>query len=316
MSGPQPTPSGAAGSKSWSPFAIPLIGVGMIVVAVVLVNALGASSTTMTDGTDVREPDPNLKELVPGVQYRDLKVGDGAECPPGATVKIHYTGWLTDGTVFDSSRDNAKPANFPLDNLIPGWQEGIPGMKKGGVRKLVIAPEMGYGDASQGKVPAKATLIFEVEMLAFAPPSEPKVKARPRRSPLPKDLTKLFDGTSPTADDPGLKAIGSGGLQYRDLKVGGGPEVMHGRSVLVDYVGWRRSDGKIFDSSFRRDKPFPANLGGGVIAGWMEGVPGMKVGGIRKLVIPPALAYGERGAGEDIPPGATLVFEIEALGTQ
>jgi peptidylprolyl isomerase len=322
MSGPSPAPSGAAGDKKpMSPYLIPVIGVGLVVAAVAAVVAFGGSSTTMTDGTDVREPDANLKDLSEGVKFRDLKAGVGDECQEGARVKVHYTGWLPDGTVFDSSRERGKPADFDLvdgpGGVITGWVEGMSGMKKGGVRKLVISPEKGYRGEKKGSIPPNSTLIFEVELISFSGGgAEPKVKARPRRSPIPADLSKLSDGTLPTADDADLKAIGTAGLKYRDLKVGDGPEVKPGAAAVMDYIGWRRSDGVVFDSSFKRSEAFPANLGGGLIEGWMQGVPGMKVGGIRKLVIPPELGYGARGAGSDIPPGATLVFEIEVLGTR
>ena len=83
-------------------------------------------------------------------------------------------------------------------------------------------------------------------------------------------------------------------------------------AVTVDYIGWR-TDGKMFDSSWKEGgKPFTTPLAR-VVQGWQQGIPGMKVGGIRKLVIPPDLAYGASGAGKDIPPNATLVFEVELL---
>ncbi len=284
---------------------------GVLVFAVVGPHFFGGPATAQPDP---KAKDGALKELTDGVKYRDLKVGAGESCPEGAKVKVHYTGWLADGTVFDSSR-NGQAAEFPLDGLIVGWQEGIPGMKVGGVRKLVIAPEKGYGERATGKIPANSTLTFEIELLGFSGGSE-KVKARPRRSPVPKELTKLFDGTLPTADDPKLKAVGKDGLLVRDLKVGDGPEVKAGAQVVVDYIGWLKTDGTVFDSSFKRPEPFPGDLAGGLIRGWMQGVPGMKVGGIRKLVIPPELAYGERGSPPVIPPNATLVFEVEVLGTR
>jgi len=103
------------------------------------------------------------------------------------------------------------------------------------------------------------------------------------------------------------------GLQITDLAEGQGPALNRGQTAVVHYTGWL-TDGKKFDSSRDRREPFSFKVGAGsVIGGWELGVVGMKVGGKRKLVIPPELGYGERGAGDDIPPRATLVFEIELL---
>ncbi|MCX7176900.1 MAG: FKBP-type peptidyl-prolyl cis-trans isomerase [Proteobacteria bacterium] len=103
------------------------------------------------------------------------------------------------------------------------------------------------------------------------------------------------------------------GLIIDDAVVGNGAEACAGQSVSVHYTGWL-ADGAKFDSSKDRNDPFEFDLGGGdVIAGWDEGVQGMKVGGTRKLTIPPQLGYGARGAGGVIPPNATLVFEIDLL---
>ncbi len=105
----------------------------------------------------------------------------------------------------------------------------------------------------------------------------------------------------------------SSGLQYEDVKVGSGTEAEAGMWVEVHYVG-TLTDGKKFDSSRDRSETFKFPLGAGrVIAGWDEGVAGRKIGGMRKLVIPPNLGYGARGAGGVIPPNATLVFEVELI---
>jgi FKBP-type peptidyl-prolyl cis-trans isomerase len=108
----------------------------------------------------------------------------------------------------------------------------------------------------------------------------------------------------------------SNGLHIEDLQVGTGAEATSGNRVDVHYTGWL-TNGKKFDSSVDRGKPFSFQLGAGqVIQGWDQGVAGMKVGGKRKLTIPPELGYGARGAGNVIPPGATLIFEVELLAVK
>jgi len=101
------------------------------------------------------------------LRFEDEVIGDGAEVQPGATVTIHYTGALAaDGSIFDSSV-GGEPATFPLDNLIPGWQEGIPGMKVGGKRRLFIPAAQGYGEAGSGaSIPPNSDLIFDIELFA------------------------------------------------------------------------------------------------------------------------------------------------------
>jgi FKBP-type peptidyl-prolyl cis-trans isomerase FkpA len=115
------------------------------------------------------------------------------------------------------------------------------------------------------------------------------------------------------------KVTTSSGLQYVDLTLGNGDVAKAGNQVSVHYTGWLQnpdgSKGRKFDSSKDRGQPFQFALGQGqVIKGWDEGVQGMKVGGVRELIIPPALGYGQGGAGGVIPPNATLIFEVELLG--
>jgi len=103
-----------------------------------------------------------------GLQYWDIVVGTGATAAPGNSVKVHYTGFLTNGAKFDSSRDRGEPFSFPLaaGQVIKGWDEGVAGMKVGGQRQLRIPPQLGYGAAGAGGViPPNATLIFDVELL-------------------------------------------------------------------------------------------------------------------------------------------------------
>ena len=102
------------------------------------------------------------------LKIEDTKMGTGAVAETGKNVTVHYTGWLTNGTKFDSSKDHGQPFSFPLGGgrVIKGWDQGVVGMKVGGVRKLTIPPNLGYGARGAGGViPPNATLVFEVELL-------------------------------------------------------------------------------------------------------------------------------------------------------
>ena len=107
-----------------------------------------------------------------GLKIEDIQVGTGASPQQGQTVVVHYTGWLTDGTKFDSSVDRAEPFKFRIGTgmVIKGWDEGVMGMKIGGKRKLTVPPQLGYGARGAGGViPPNASLVFEVELLDVKP---------------------------------------------------------------------------------------------------------------------------------------------------
>lgn len=106
-----------------------------------------------------------------GLQYEDVRVGTGATARSGQQVSVHYTGWLTDGRKFDSSKDRGDPFCFGLGRgqVIAGWDEGVAGMAIGGLRKLTIPPQLGYGEfGAGGVIPPNATLVFEVELLGVS----------------------------------------------------------------------------------------------------------------------------------------------------
>lgn len=222
-----------------------------------------------------------------GLEVWDVKEGKGEAVKTGAKIKIHYTGWLTDGTIFDSSVDRMEPLEAGLGNLIKGWQEGVPGLKVGGVRRLKIPAELAYGKKERGPIPANSTLVFEIELL------EAENKAM-----LPDLNAKEW------------KKLGDKGLEIWDVKEGEGEAVKAGGKVTVHYTGWL-TDGKQFDSSVGGQ---PVTFGlNQVIKGWTDGIPGMKPGGIRRLKIPSELGYGKAGAGSDIPPNSELVFEVQLI---
>jgi FKBP-type peptidyl-prolyl cis-trans isomerase len=143
------------------------------IVALALPAALAADEKTPA-APAAKEPamaaaaEEKVVQTASGLRYVDLAIGAGAEAKAGDRVAVHYTGWLDDGTKFDSSVDRGTPFGFPLGagRVIKGWDEGVAGMRVGGKRKLIIPAELGYGDRGAGGViPPKATLTFEVELL-------------------------------------------------------------------------------------------------------------------------------------------------------
>ncbi len=144
--------------------------VGLICFVVLSSAALKAEeSTNKPASTPSTNATPRKAENVMELKSEDLKVGTGAVAEAGKSVTVHYTGWLTNGTKFDSSKDHGQPFTFPLGGgrVIKGWDQGVAGLKVGGVRKLTIPPSLGYGanGAGGGLIPPNATLVFEVELL-------------------------------------------------------------------------------------------------------------------------------------------------------
>jgi peptidylprolyl isomerase len=139
-----------------------LISAGLLIAALSAA-ACGGGATAPQGG--------NVIKTSSGLQYEDLVVGTGASPAPTDMVTVHYTGTLPNGTVFDASRMHGGPISFPLNGVIKGWTEGVGSMKVGGTRKLIIPPELGYGNRATGPIPANSTLTFVVELLDV-----PKVK--------------------------------------------------------------------------------------------------------------------------------------------
>ena len=141
-----------------------------IITAVLAVGAM--TSDAQNPSADTAKPTAvtgNPTKTASGLEYWDIKAGTGAVATKGQQVRVHYTGWLTDGKKFDSSVDRGQPFVFPLGGgrVIKGWDEGVAGMKVGGKRQLRISPDLGYGARGTpgGPIPPNATLIFDVELL-------------------------------------------------------------------------------------------------------------------------------------------------------
>ena len=222
----------------------------------------------------------------------DTSVGSGPVAEVGLIATVHYTGKFEDGAEFDSSvGDTPLAIQLGAMEVIPGFEQGVTGMKVGGERTITIPPELAYGEQGQGPIPPNATLIFDLRLLGVSDP--------PALSPpdVSGDEIEL---------ESGLKAI--------DIVEGDGKEAVEGSTVVVHYTGWLAADGARFDSSLVKLVPYDFVIGQkAVIRGWDAGVPGMKEGGKRRLLIPAILGYGDLGSPPSIPANADLIFDIELL---
>ena len=232
-----------------------------------------------------------------GLQYVIETEGSGATPQAGDVVQVHYEGKLADGAIFDSSYERDEPIAFPLGQglVIPGWDEGISLLSVGSKAKLIVPPELAYGEfGAVGVIPPNATLYFEVELVDILPGS-------------PEAPVAVADNDFITT---------ASGLKYYELAAGDGPTPEPGQLVAVHYTGWLE-DGTKFDSSLDWGQPFIFPLGEQVvIPGWDEAVSTMKVGAQRQLVVPPELAFGEAGIDGLIPPNSILIFEVELVDIQ
>jgi FKBP-type peptidyl-prolyl cis-trans isomerase len=239
--------------------------------------------------------------------------------PAGSMVKMNYTGYLLDGTKFDSNEDTAfkhvTPFEFKLGagNVIKGWDEGVAKMKKGEKGTLYIPSWMAYGanarpggDANPKGIPANSCLIFDVELLDYSIPVDEESVLREYFAA--RQLTPTRTAT---------------GLYYNIEKEGTGELCKAGDKISMQYTG-QLLDGTKFDSNvdtaFGHVQPFEFNLGQGqVIKGWDEGIALLKKGSKAKLYIPSEMAYGKTpfpgspANPKGIPPGSILIFDVEVM---
>ncbi|UCH28158.1 MAG: FKBP-type peptidyl-prolyl cis-trans isomerase [Myxococcales bacterium] len=258
--------------------------------------AQAAQPTDIPAPPDVAAPPENAEKSASGLAWTVLQEGTGDKHPKEwDIVTVNYTGWTTDGKMFDSSTRRGKPAEFPLNRVIKGWTEGVQLMVDGEKRRFWIPGELAYGEPKPNDPhgafgPPRGMLVFDVELISF--------KEAPKPPETPKDVAKIPKNAKKTKT----------GLGSRVLKKGTGKEHPTATSVVtVDYSGWT-TDGKMFDSSIVRGSPATFGLNQ-VIAGWTEGLQLMVVGEKRRLWIPENLAYQGRPGR----PAGMLVFDVELL---
>ena len=243
---------------------------------------------------DVNAVPENATKTESGLAYLLLQEGTGNDHPTASSkVDVHYTGWMTNGKMFDSSVARGKSISFPLNGVIKGWTEGVQTMVVGEKKRFWIPGELAYGNEPTRPGFPYGMLVFDIELLSFTTPPPPP--------PVPEDVEEV----------PEDATVSSSGLAYRVLQAGTGNAHPTAKStVKVHYTGWM-TNGEMFDSSVVRGEPisFPLN---GVIAGWTEGVQTMVVGEKKRFWIPGKLAYGDKPTRPGFPYGM-LVFDVELL---
>jgi peptidylprolyl isomerase len=267
---------------------------GWILMVATKCNDKAAKDGTSTDGATTSKMDTIT--TASGLKYIIWKKGDGTKAESGDKVSVHYAGRLLDGSPFDNSYDRGQPFSFPLGGgrVIKGWDEGIAFLNVGDSATLIIPANLGYGSVERPTIPANSTLIFDVQLMDV----KKVVKPEPFKT-------------------QGLDTISTGtGLRYIRLNKTDGAPVTPGSTVAVHYTGYLY-DGTIFDSSVSRGEPISFPIGvSRVIKGWDEGIAYLKVGEKARLLIPYQLAYGDRGAGQMIPPRTDLIFDVELISVK
>jgi FKBP-type peptidyl-prolyl cis-trans isomerase len=241
---------------------------------------------------DVAAPPDSAGKTPSGLASRVLRPGAGTQHPHAwDEVTVNYTGWTTDGKMFDTSAARGEPITLSLRNVIAGWTEGVQLMVEGELRRFWIPFKLAYADSPLPGRPA-GMLVFDVELVKIVPGKQPIEVPRDVAAP-PKHATRTASG-----------------LAYVTLTKGAGKRHPDPRDrVRVHYSGWT-TDGKMFDSSVVRGEPTSFRLNG-VIKGWTEGVQLMVVGDKTRFWIPGELAYGNSSR-PGVPSGM-LVFDVELL---
>lgn len=237
--------------------------------------------------------DTEVKTTASGLKYCVLEAGskEGKRPKIGDTVKVHYTGWLPDGTVFDSSLRHGQPMSFQLGRVIEGWNEGVGLMTPGARFKLTIPPELGYGTRGAGGViPPNATLIFEVQLLEVTEGKTPPAFAKPVAEKQQKTES---------------------GLKYEILGEGEGDAPKTGEMLELEYAFWT-TDGKMLDWSGYQQQATKTRIEDLRLAFLKEALPMMKPGARWRCEVPPELSFGKEARGP-LPPNSVTIWEVKLV---
>lgn len=251
----------------------------------------GDKPKTETKIESKKVKNPKMIKTASGLEYTITEKGNGRKASKGDKISVHYTGKLTNDTVFDTSVKRGVPFEFRVGegNVIKGWDEAFLLLNEGDKATLKISPELGYGDQAQGPIPANSTLIFDVEFLKIV-----------QEAVKPFVINAKDTITTPS------------GLKYGIVKQNKTGESTIGKKVTVNYTGFLK-DGKMFDSSLDRNQPLVVDIGKGkLFPGLDEAIALMHNGEKGRFIIPSKLAFGERGGGP-VPPNADIIMDLEVI---
>jgi FKBP-type peptidyl-prolyl cis-trans isomerase FkpA len=257
------------------------------------------------------EYDKKISEFLEDKSWKPERTGsglwvyvenEGSEEKPndGSYLTLIYEGRLLDGTVFDGTNGNQVSFPVPVSGLIEGWREGIPYFGRGGKGKLIVPPELGYGDQDLGPIPGNSVLVFDMEIIDFAdaPP------------PPPDYSSEIINYMNEQGLDTADAIVTESGLYIMIEDAGSDDKPTVDHFLTLNYEGYLL-DGTSFDGTGGEPTTFGFPLAQ-TIKGWQEGIPYFGKGGKGKLIIPPYLGYGDRDSGS-IPANSILVFDIEII---
>jgi FKBP-type peptidyl-prolyl cis-trans isomerase len=249
---------------------------------------LATSWTVPQEGEPPIPADTNIQTTDSGIQFSILRAASGGPRPMmGEIVRVNYTGWLTDGTVFDSSFKRGEPSQFQLGQVIPGWNEGLQQMTVGSKFKFTIPPALAYGDQDVGPIPANSTLIFEIELLEILP--------LPEHQPL---------------EDQKLKTTTTG-LKYQCIKQGKGECAQESDVVELKYAFWGPRE-ELVECSDTTGETMKAPVSRMNLAFLKEALLLMTPGSVFLFEVPPDLCFGEQRHPQ-LAPNSTTTWRLELV---